>query len=144
MEILIIFGTYLVYISLKSGLNVLFVEILIMFGTYLVYISLKSSYMCYRFFFLMDAFTINFHHGRKFIQNGATWTYVGGNIGYLDLLSLDTFSYFKGERDMKIIYVSIRRIVYLKPYLGFNEDNTFFNDDNGCWEMLKLVREDKI
>ena len=40
VEILIMFGTYLVYISRNSGLDVFFVEILIMFGTYLDCISL--------------------------------------------------------------------------------------------------------
>ena len=66
----------------------------------------------------MERFTINFHIGGKFKQNRATWSYVGGSIGYLDVFSLDTFSYFDLERNVKIIYVGIRRIAYLKPRLG--------------------------
>ena len=92
----------------------------------------------------MYALTINFHHGGKFIENGATWSYVGGNIDYLDVLSLDTFSYFHLERNVKIIYVGIRRIAYLKLGMGFSEGITFLNDDNRCKEMLKWVREGKI
>ena len=40
----------------------------------------------------MDAFTLNFNHGGKFIQNEATQSYVGGSIGYLDAYRLNTFS----------------------------------------------------
>ena len=28
--------------------------------------------------------------------------------------------------------------------IGFNEGITFFNDDHGCWDMLKWAREGKI
>ena len=92
----------------------------------------------------MDVFTINFHQDGKFIQNGATWSYVGGSISYLDVFNLDTFSYFDQERDVKIIYASIKMIAYLKPRMGFSEGITFFNDDHGFWDMLKCVREGKI
>ena len=69
----------------------------------------------------MDSFTINFHHGGKFILHGATWSYVGGSIGYLDVYSLDTFSFLQLERDVKVVYAGIRRITYLKPGMGFSE-----------------------
>ena len=92
----------------------------------------------------MDVFTINFHHGGKFKHIGATWFYVGGSICYLDVFSLDTFSYFDLERNVKSIYARIRRIAYLKPGLSFNEGSTFFNDDHGCWDILKRVRESEI
>ena len=80
----------------------------------------------------MERFTINFHHGGKFKHNGATWSYVSGSICYLDVFSVDTFSYFDLERNVKIIYAGIRRITYLKSRLGFSEGITFFNDDHGC------------
>ena len=54
------------------------------------------------------------------------------------------FSYFELELNVKFIYVEIRRIAYLKSRMGFNEGIIFFNDDNGCWEMLKWVREGRI
>ena len=63
----------------------------------------------------MDSFTINFHHGGKFILYGATWSYVSGSIGYLDVYSLDTFSFFQLERDVRVVYVGIRKIAFLKP-----------------------------
>ena len=92
----------------------------------------------------MDVFTINFHHGGEFIHNGATWSYVGGSIGNLDVSSLDTFLFFELEKIVKYIYAGIRRIAYLKPRTGFSQGITFFNEDNGYWEMLKWVREDRI
>ena len=92
----------------------------------------------------MDVSTINFHHGRKFKHNEATWSYVGGSICYLDVFSLDTFSYFDLERNVKSIYAGIRKIAYLKSGLGFSEGSTFFNDDHGCWDILKWVRESEI
>ena len=58
----------------------------------------------------MNAFTINFHHGGKFIQNRATWSYISGSISNLDVFSLDTFSYFELERNVKYFYVGTRRI----------------------------------
>ena len=58
----------------------------------------------------MDVFTINFHHSGKFIHNRATWSYVGGSIGNLNVFSLDTISYFELERNVKFIYAIIRRI----------------------------------
>ena len=48
------------------------------------------------------------------------------------------------EIDVRIIYVGIRKIAYLKLGMSFNENITFFNDDHVCWDMLKWVREGKI
>ena len=75
----------------------------------------------------MDSFTINFYHGGKFILHGVIWSYVGGSIGYLDVYSLDTFSYFQLEKDVRVINIDIRRVAYLKPRMGFSEGITFFN-----------------
>ena len=54
------------------------------------------------------------------------------------------FCTFELERNVKYIYTGIRRITYLKSGMGFNVGITFFNEDNGCWEMLKWVREGRI
>ena len=74
----------------------------------------------------MDVFTINLHHSGKFIHNGATWSYVGGSIGNLDVSSLDTFSYLELEKNVKYIYAGIRRITYLKPGIDFSQGITYF------------------
>ena len=54
------------------------------------------------------------------------------------------FSYFELENIVKYIYAGIRRIAYLNPGMGFSQGITFFNEDNGCWEVLKWVREGRI
>lgn len=92
----------------------------------------------------MDQFTTNFHHGGKFILSGGRWSYVGGSIRYLNAFSLDTFSYFELEKDVKVIYAGIKRIAYLKPEMSFSEGITFFGDGYGCWNMLSWVTEGEI
>ena len=32
----------------------------------------------------------------------------------------------------------------MNPRMGFSQGITFFNEDNGCWEVLKWVREGRI
>ena len=54
---------------------------------------------------------------------------------------MNTFSYFELKKNVKDIYAGIRRIAYLKPRMSFSQAITFFNEGNGCWEMIKWVRE---
>ena len=92
----------------------------------------------------MDAFKLNFHHGGKFIVNGGSWLYVGGQLGYIDISDLDKWSYFELEKEVKKLYPSLKSIAYLKSGMTFNEGLTFLTNDNDCWIILTWVSDESI
>ena len=65
---------------------------------------------------MMDAFTMNFHHGGKFVIIGGSWSYVGGQLGYIDIIDLDKWSYFELEKEVKKLYLNLKTIAYLNDF----------------------------
>lgn len=51
---------------------------------------------------------------------------------------------FRARKICEVIYIGIKRIVYLKQGMSFNGGITFFGDDKWCWDMLSWVRECEI
>ena len=49
----------------------------------------------------MDPFTINLYHGGKFLEKMGLWSYIWDILGYLDIYSLDMFSYYELEKDVR-------------------------------------------
>ena len=88
--------------------------------------------------FSMDPFTINLYHGWKFLKDMGLWSYIWDILGYLDIYSLDMFSYYELEKDARkgLRHADIKRIAYLRPGMGFTDGLTFFSNDAGCLEMV--------
>ena len=51
--------------------------------------------------FSMDPFTINLYHGGKFLEKMGLWSYIWDILRYLDIYSLDMFSYYELEKDVR-------------------------------------------
>ena len=64
----------------------------------------------------MDPFTINLYHGGKFLKKMGLWSYIWDILRYLDNYSLNMFSYYELEKDVRqgLRHVDIKGIAYLR------------------------------